>query len=365
MFFRVTRRAPGHLEIFVLLHPKHIGRTLIRIVALLSFVICVGVHAAQNGAPAAALISCDRPCLKSFADAYFAALLSHSTATLPLDSHVRMTENTIPIPVGEGVMWRALSKPPDHFRIDVIDVVSQQIAVGSVLEIGGRTNLAALRLKIKSRRIVEIEQLFTGMIQPVALPNLKQPRAALLSDVPPERRNTRGQMQLIAESYFDALTSEDSRRAPFAADCIRHETGIQTTANKAPLDLELPANTPAEARERMTRLMRGMSVLTCPAQIDSGLFADLWKVWPRRPIVIDEEKGLVAAFPMFIQNGDVRPTPLKGYPGVDRLPNPLPFTTQWLEIFKIYGGQIHEIEAPVFIPLSFGAGNGWDEGSGL
>src|SRR5581483_686115 len=263
MLSRVTRRAPV--------------RRLIRIVTLLSFVICVGVHAAENGAPAAALISCDRPCLKSFADAYFAALLSHSTATLLLDGHVRMTENTIPIPVGEGVMWRALSKPPDHFRIDVIDVVSQQIAVGSVLEIGGRTNLAALRLKVKSRRIVEIEQLFTGMIQPVALPNLKQPRAALLSDVPPERRNTRGQMQLIAESYFDALTSEDSRRAPFAADCIRHETGIQTTANKAPLDLELPANTPAEARERMTRLMRGMSVLTCPAQIDSGLFADLWK----------------------------------------------------------------------------------------
>ena len=56
----------------------------------------------------------------------------------------------------------------------------------------------------------------------------------------------------------------------------------------------------------MQILMRGMTVRSCAGQIDSGLFADLWKVWPRRPIVIDEEKGLVAAFPLFIQNGEVR-----------------------------------------------------------
>ena len=81
--------------------------------------------------------------------------------------------------------------------------------------------------------------------------------------------------------------------------------------------------------------------------------------------MIDEVKGLVGAFPLFIQNGDVRSAPLTGYPGVDRLPNPLPFSTQWLETFKIHSGRIHEIEAPVFIPLNFGAGNGWDSGSGV
>lgn len=331
------------------------------------FLLGIGqVHATDTAAGRpAALIDCNRACLKSFADQYFAAQLRHSSKRLPLASQVRMTENTAAIPVGEGVMWRALSKAPESFRVDVIDVVSQQIAVGSLLEIAGRPYLAALRLKIKDQRIVEIEQLFTDMIQPVAWQNLKQPRAALLSDVSPEQRNTRGEMQLIADAYFDALTSEDSRRAPFAADCIRHETGIRTTGNAEPLELVLPANTPTDARERMTTLMRGMSVLNCMQQIDSGLFADLWKVWPRRPIVVDEEKGLVATFPMFIQNGDVRTSPLKGYPGVDRLPNPLPFTTQWLEIFKIHSGQIHEIEAPVFVPLNFGTGNGWDAGSGL
>jgi hypothetical protein len=323
----------------------------------------LAASSAAAWSPAAS--GCDRACLKSLADRYFVALLSHSPAQLPLDPHVRMTENTVTIPVGEGVLWRALSKQPDSFRVDVIDVTTQQIAVGGVAEVAGRPYLTALRLRIKDGAILEIEQLFTDMIQPVAVPNLKQPRAALLSDVPRAQRNTRVEMQLIADSYFDALTSEDSARAPFAADCIRHEMGIRTTANKEPLDLVLPANTPPDARQRMTILMKGMSVRSCTQQIDSGLFADLWKVWPRRPIVVDEEKGLVAAFPMFIQNGDVRPSPLKGYPGVDHLANPLPFTTQWLEIFKIHSGQIHEIEAPVSIPLNFGAGNGWDAGSGL
>jgi len=120
---------------------------------------------------------CDRACLKSFADRYFVALLSHSPAHLPLDAHVRMTENTIAIPVGEGVLWRALSNVPDTLRIDVIDVTSQQIAVGGLAEVAGRPYLTGLRLKIKNRAIVEIEQLFSDMIQPVALPNLEQPRA--------------------------------------------------------------------------------------------------------------------------------------------------------------------------------------------
>jgi hypothetical protein len=313
----------------------------------------------------ARLVDCDRLCLKSLADQYFAALSAHSPSALPLDAGVRMTENAIAIPVGQGVLWRALTRGSQDFRVDVIDVVSQQIAVAAVVEVAQRPALMSLRLRIKGRRIVEIEQIFTDRIQPVAWPNLKRPRAALLADVPPPLRNNRGELQLIANSYFDALTSEDGSRAPFAADCERHETGIRTTGNAKPLKLLLPANTAPDARARMDKLMQGMSVLGCAQQIDSGLFADLWKVWPRRPIVIDEQKGLVAAFPVFIQNGDVRPSPLKGYPGVDRLPTPLPATTEWIEIFKIHSGQIHQIEALVFIPLTFGQGDGWDEGSGL
>ncbi|CBG68610.1 hypothetical protein SCAB_14621 [Streptomyces scabiei 87.22] len=91
---------------------------------------------------------------------------------------------------------------------------------------------------------------------------------------------------------------------------MRHETGLRTTGNAAPPEPLLPQNTPADERERMRILMEGKSVRGTAEQIDSGLFADLWKVWPHRPIVFDEEKGLVTAFPLFIQNGD---TPLAAH----------------------------------------------------
>ncbi|EIZ78194.1 hypothetical protein WSK_3235 [Novosphingobium sp. Rr 2-17] len=322
------------------------------------------IQAQQLSPKVKALVGCDRNCLKGIADRYFTALLKHSPQGLPLDAGARMTENASPVKIGQGVLWRALTKAPGAFRIDVIDPVSGQIAVGGLLEIDGKPNLASLRFKVTGGRIVEIEQFFSDAIQPVGLPNLKAPRAALLADVPASRRNSRAEMQIITESYFDALTSEDSSKAPIGEDCIRHEGGIQTTGNKEPLELAMPLSAPKEELARMKILMRGMTVKSCAGQIDSGLFADLWKVWPRRPVVIDEEKGLVAAFPLFIQNGDVRPSPLKGYPGVDRIPSPLPSESQKLEIFKIHSGQIHEIEAVVFVPLKFGATNGWDEGSG-
>jgi len=325
--------------------------------------------APPQGAPSAPPLpplrtSCDRQCLVSIADAYFAAALARDTTKLPLDPAVRMTENTEALPVGEGLLWRGLSAPLGKFRIDVVDPESGQIAVGTVAKIGGQPYLTAVRLKVRNNRIVEIEQLLANNIQPLALPNLVEPRAPLLADVPPSERNTRTDMVRIANSYFDALTSEDSSRSYFAPDCVRHEMGLRTTGNRAPLDLMLPANVPVEAQQRMRILMNGITVRNCREQIDSGAFADLQKVEPRRPIVVDLEKGLVATFPMFIQNGDVRPSKLVGYPGLDRLPAPLPFTTQWLEIFKIHGGMIHEIEAPVMLPLYYGAGNGWDQGSG-
>lgn len=308
--------------------------------------------------------ACDRQCLVALADAYFAAVLAREPGRLPLDASVRMTENTYALPIGEGILWRGLSAPLGRYRVDVIDPETGQIAIGTVTQINGASYLTALRLKVRNNKIIEIEQLLANNIQPLALANLDEPRAALLADVPPELRNGRIDMIRIADSYFDALTSEDSSRAPFAADCVRHEMGLRTTGNAEPLDLMLPVNTSVEAQERMRILMNGITTRDCREQIDSGAFADLQKVHPRRPIVVDTEKGLVATFPMFIQNGDVRPSKLVGYPGLDELPAPLPFTTQWIEIFKIHSSGIHEIEAPVMLPLYYGASNGWDEGSG-
>ena len=42
-------------------------------------------------------------------------------------------------------------------------------------------------------------------------------------------------MLRIADSYYDALSKGASASTPFAADCVRHENGLQTSTNRAPV----------------------------------------------------------------------------------------------------------------------------------
>ncbi|HEU4960751.1 MAG TPA: hypothetical protein VFT56_10105 [Sphingomonas sp.] len=321
--------------------------------------------AEPSGQPPQTLRSppCDRACLVGFADAYFAAALKHSPQGLALSPTVRMTENTEPLPIGDGVLWHGLDQLPGTFRFNVVDPQSGQIAVNAVLLIGSQKYLAVVRLKVEDGAISEVEQLLSSFIQNAALPNLVRPRLALLTDVPAAKKNNRADMVSLAGSYFDALTHDDSRLTRLATDCVRHETGIRMTGNAVAPKLFLPPAIKADQQALMRKLFAIHSLRSCGQQIDSGMFADL-KIAPRRILVVDEQKGLVAAFPMFIQTGQVRPTPLKGFPGIERLPTPLPSTSQWTEVFKIHSGEIHEIEALMFVQLNYGAGNGWTEGSG-
>jgi hypothetical protein len=64
---------------------------------------------------------------------------------------------------------------------------------------------------------------------------------------------------------------------------------------------------------------------------------------------------------MFVHNGDVQSIKIIGVAGVDTIPKKFPpFNLQAGEIFKISGGQIHEIEANGTV-VPYGAGSGWDD----
>ncbi|HEU4960752.1 MAG TPA: hypothetical protein VFT56_10110 [Sphingomonas sp.] len=87
-----------------------------------SIIATPGWTASTNEAGASlprALTACDRHCLVSIANAYFAAILAHKPENLPLDPAVRMTENTEAIPIGQGILWRGLSEPLGKYRVDV------------------------------------------------------------------------------------------------------------------------------------------------------------------------------------------------------------------------------------------------------
>ena len=268
-------------------------------------------------------------------------MAKHDPAGLPLASKYRYTENTATIQLGDG-LWVGVSEAPSTFRIYAADPVTGQVGFFGILKEFGKPVMLALRIQVENEHIIGIEHVVARQLWAVPA----APRPGLLATVPISERVPRDEMRSIASSYFDSIEQTNSKVAPFADDCERHENGAQTTTRKVP----------DPAADHATQLM---NALGCGAQIDAGELQYITRIRPRRLVIIDEEKGLVFAFPMFVHRGAVREVKITGVPGVLTRPKPFgPINLQAGEIFKISGGKIHEIEAMgVLVP--YGAASGW------
>ena len=299
---------------------------------------------------------CDRECLISIMDGYMNALFEKDTGALPpLSIDVRMTENTGVMDVGEGVLWRFRTEPTG-FKIYVADPVSGQVAQQARLKIGGRDALVAVRLKVDRGKIQEIEQLYDREIDQAAIPLLTTPVPVLTTDVPPEQRLSRDLLFRVANSYFDALEGDNGKIGAFSDDCVRHENGYQTVNNPPPGGRMMPAPFIPTADTEQGREMLRFSMLTCEEQINEKTFAHMTRIRPRRALIIDEQKGIVATFPLFVHDGTRRGAP-------DAPPGML-LNLVTMETFGIRNGLIQHVEALPFVTLPYGLGNGWTPGSG-
>jgi hypothetical protein len=305
----------------------------------------------------AAVKACDRACLIGIMDGYMNAIFTRDLkAVPPLAKDVRMTENTGEIEVGEGLLWRSRTEPTP-FKIYIADPIAGQVAIQTRLHVQGRDTLVAVRLKIDRGRILEIEQLHAGGIAKEALELLTTPRPILTEDIPANQRVSREAMLRIANSYFDALEGDNGKIAAFAKECVRHENGYRTVNNPPPGGRMMPGpglpnpNTP-QGQEQLR-----LSMLTCTEQIDSKIFAYMKHIRPRRPLIVDEQKGLVATFPLFVHDGTRRGAPSDAPPGM--LQNLVT-----METFGIRNGLIHHVEVFPFVTLPYGLGNGWTPGAG-
>jgi len=300
---------------------------------------------------------CDRTCLIGIMDGYMDAIYKHDPkAVPPMSIDVRMTENTGVMDVGEGVLWR-FKVEPTTFRIYVADPVAGQVALQARLLIGGQNALVAVRLKVDRGKIQEIEQLFDRNIDKAAIPLLTTPLPILTTDVPAAQRTSRDMLVRVANSYFDALEGDNGKIGAFADDCVRHENGYQTVNNPPPGGRMMPAPFMPTADTERGREMLKFSMLTCAQQIDSKTFAYMKHIRPRRALVVDEQKGLVATFPLFVHDGTRRGAKPGDPPGM--LQNLVT-----METFGIRDGLIHHVEAAPFVTLPYGLGNGWTPGSG-
>ena len=337
------------------------GTVLLFAIAILDAKIAAAQPAPQQSpAPAwnpDAIKECDRACLVGIMDGYMNAIFKHDPkAVPPLALDVRMTENTGHMDVGEGLLWRSKVEPTS-FKIYIADPVEGQVAEQARLKIQGQDALVAVRLKIDRGKILEIEQLWDRNINQAAIPLLTTPRETLVNDVPASQKSSREVLIRGANSYFDALEGDDGKIAAFADDCVRHENGYQTVNNPPPGGRMMPAPMLPNPDTEQGKAQLKFSMMTCAQQIDSKTFAYMKHIRPRRALIIDEQKGLVATFPLFVHDGTRRGAPADAPPGM--LQNLVT-----METFGIRGGLIHEVEACPFVTIPYGLGNGWTEGSG-
>lgn len=318
---------------------------------LLLAAVAVAGCLVQADARAPAAKTCDRDCLKALADRYIAALVAHDPSRVPLAADVRMVENVKRIQPGEG-LWKTATAGPSGFKIIVPDPYSQEVGGMVMMQSDGKPAQVGFRLKLVDGKITEAEHMI-DMPRETALANLQKPRPAILMDVPYEYRDSRGRLVHIAKSYYDALDNNNGSLAPFAPDCERHENGFRT----APSGGAAGGGGMPGAAPRPPSLV-GMQ--TCASQINSGTFQYITVIDDRRVLVADEQTGLALGFSHFHHAFTQHEFKILNDPNRDVLKMDYkPFDLPAMHIFKIWGGEIHEIEAMGFT-APYNSPTGWE-----
>jgi hypothetical protein len=311
---------------------------------------------AASGATVEAAAQCDRACLIDVADRYLAALAANAPGRAPLSDELAFVENITALTRGEG-LWASAAGEASGFRIYVPDPVASTIGLMTV--IGRRTRdgvvpaQVAVRLTIEDGEITEAEHLIADVESTDARARLQTARPQLTAIVPESERSARAELAAIAASYYDALDESDGALASFAADCERQENGIITAGPDlapAPFDsVDVNGRAPPPvARD-------------CVGQMSSRRFAYIDSIDNRRVFAVDPVQGLAMGLSHFRQSMRRGPHLMIAADGSrvmweeKRDPYDLPAA----HIFKITGGEIHQVEAlGIFVP--YDSPTGWE-----
>jgi len=286
------------------------------LLALLVLLVLVAIPA--NSQTRGGNAACDRECLRGFISQYLDAMVAHDAKKLTATPSVRFTEDTKTLPIGEG-LWKGVSKL-GTYRQDFLDVRDGQAMSYVIVEENGMRVMLVLRLKIADRKISEIETMVTrnrteGAI--FQIDNITTPRAVLNAVPYASQKMARADLIRIAEFYPTGLKvggSFDAINAPFASDAYRIENGAVSAG---------PGARAGSENIRTQRIMAHPDVTY-------------------RVAAVDEELGVVILRQDFGNTGS--------YGAGNAL------TT--FELFKIYGGQIHAVEAFIRI-MPEGTPSGW------
>lgn len=317
----------------------------------LAAALCACALAAAAGVARAQQL--DRAELLTLADNYFGALVAHDTSRVPLASTIKVVENVTPIQPGEG-MWKTATSGPTEFKIVIPDPVSQQVGGIVVMQSENAPVQFGFRLKLEAGRITEAEHLVVAL-RDASNPMLQSVRPAIPMEVPYEYADSRGRLIWIAKSYYDALDLNNGSLAPFASDCERRENGMRTAPSGGPSlgGGGFPGQTPRPAS------LLGMQ--DCESQLNTGTFQYIDRIENRRVEIADTVTGLAMGFSHFRHPMEQKVFEILNTPGreVSDMSNQRAFDLPAIHIYKIWGGQIHEIEA-IGITVPYDSQTGWE-----
>ena len=206
--------------------------------ALIFGVLILGARAAPTGGAArrdgepqsAAAEGCDYACLTGFLDQYLAALVAHDPNPLPVATHVKFTENTIPLKLGDA-LWGTISGM-GTYKIYFADPQAGQAGCEVTIRENGTPAIFVLRLKVVDRKITEVETIVRRGAEPAQnLEKLGQPNPVWLQPLTPSERTLRAEMLKDGNQYFEGIVHVSGDMVPFDEKCNRILDGTQDTNN--------------------------------------------------------------------------------------------------------------------------------------
>jgi hypothetical protein len=308
-----------------------------------------------------AYAQCDRQCLEGFVNQYLAAMVAHDASKAPFAEKVKFTENAkiIPIAKAKEGLWVAATSLGEY-KFYVADPQAGQVAFVGLVKESDRTALLSMRLKIENNKITEVESVVVRDMNEGNLWTLKTPPAEFAHALAPSDRVSREELVRISSVYFDGIVKLTGKIVPWHDECYRLENGMWTAGTKLPD--ELAANMPKSAAAPKLpgpgdspAFSRGR----CAEAFDSGVFALIESIEPRRTPVVDEERGVTWGVYMFnhpgvktvkMPDGSIKPAAY--FVGQ---PNSMPMS----ELFKIKGGKIRDIMA-IGVINPYKSGSGWE-----
>jgi hypothetical protein len=303
-----------------------------------------GDSAKSQRAPANA---CDYACLTGFIDQYLSALTAHDPSRLPVAPHVKFTENTIPLKLGDA-LWGTISGL-GTYKVYFADPQAGQVGFEGTIRENGTPAILVLRLKVVNRKITEVETIVRRGAEPAEnLEKLGHPNSVWLQPLTPSERSPRQDMLKDTNLYFEGIVHLSGDMVPFDDKCNRILDGMQDTNNPS-------------YNEGWGHGSFNPAAMGCRDNMNTKIWAYIKSVNPRRFVVVDEKMGIVFGFFMFNHPGTVKEADV---PGVGKIPMPpaalRPFSVEVAEFFKIQNGKIRQVEG-VQLALPYKSPTGWEK----